>query len=131
MSEDKGKLSDKNSQDNLMPSFGGIVYGLTPIWGGVGAVAAAHGIGVARISGVVPVDSISTVVSAAYFEESTQIPEIKNFELQEESKYSAELDEILTQLHEADDRIAETRQNTVQLGIETRSMLDDLRKQLG
>jgi hypothetical protein len=55
----------------------------------------------------------------------------KNSELENESKYSAELDEVFTQLHEADDYIAETRQNTVQLGIETRSMLDDLRKQLG
>lgn len=50
---------------------------------------------------------------------------------QKDSEYSAELDEIFTSLHKADDRIAETRQNTVRLGIETRSMLDDLRKQLG
>ena len=54
-----------------------------------------------------------------------------NLEKLEESEYSAELDETFTQLHEADDRIAETRQNTMRLGIETRSMLDDLRKQLG
>lgn len=47
------------------------------------------------------------------------------------AEYSAEIDQIFTQLHEADKRIAETRQNTVRLGIETRSMLDDLRKQLG
>jgi hypothetical protein len=54
----------------------------------------------------------------------------KNSELENESKYSAELNEILTQLHEADDYISETRQNTSRLGVETRSMLDDLRKQL-
>ncbi len=56
--------------------------------------------------------------------------EVQDSELDKESEYSAELDKIFTQLHKADDRIAETRQNTVRLGIETRSMLDDLRKQL-
>ena len=50
---------------------------------------------------------------------------------QKDSEYSAELDEIFTSLHKADDHIAETRQNTVRLGTETRSMLNDLRKQLG
>ena len=50
---------------------------------------------------------------------------------QNESKYSTELDEIFTQLHDADRHIAETRKNTMRLGIETKSMLDDLRKQLG
>lgn len=54
-----------------------------------------------------------------------------NIELEVDSEYSAELDEILSQLNDTDDRIVETRQNTVRLGIETRSMLDDLRKQLG
>ena len=49
----------------------------------------------------------------------------------ENSEYSAELEKIFTQLQEEDRLIAKTRQNTVQLGIETRSMLDDLRKQLG
>lgn len=48
-----------------------------------------------------------------------------------ESKYSTELDEIFTQLHDTDRYIAKTRKNTVRLGIETRSMLNDLRQQLG
>jgi hypothetical protein len=52
-------------------------------------------------------------------------------ELKKETEYSSELDEIFIQLHEADERIAETRQNTTRLRVETRSMLDDLRKQLG
>jgi hypothetical protein len=43
---------------------------------------------------------------------------------------NAQLDEIFTQLHEADDYIAKTRQNTTRLRVETRSMLNDLRKQL-
>jgi len=64
-------------------------------------------------------------------EKDNQIIEVEDSELENESKYSAELDEIFTQLHEADYCIAETRQNTVRLGIETRSILDDLRKQLG
>ena len=50
---------------------------------------------------------------------------------QNESENSIELNKIFTQLHDADQYIAETRQNTVRLGTETRSMLDDLRKQLG
>lgn len=52
-------------------------------------------------------------------------------EMQNESIHLAEIDEIMAQLHDADRNIAETRKNTVRLGIETRSMLDDLRKQLG
>ena len=50
---------------------------------------------------------------------------------QDESKFSTKIDEIFVQLHDVDRDIAETRKNTVRLGIETRSMLNDLRKQLG
>ena len=49
----------------------------------------------------------------------------------EDTQYIAKLDEIITQLHDADRHITQTRQNTVRLGTETRSMLNDLRKQLG
>ncbi|MEO1005184.1 MAG: hypothetical protein AAFW67_04875 [Cyanobacteria bacterium J06638_38] len=56
---------------------------------------------------------------------------ISNSEINNESEYTVELDEILTQLHQADDRIVAIRQNTARLGVETRSMLSDLRKQLG
>ena len=52
-------------------------------------------------------------------------------EAHDEQKYVSELDEIFTQLQDADRDIARTRRNTVSLGIETRSMLKDLRKQLG
>lgn len=51
--------------------------------------------------------------------------------LEEESKISARLDDILSQLQAADDRIAKDRQDTVRLGQETKVMLTDLRKQLG
>ena len=51
--------------------------------------------------------------------------------LEEESKISARLDDILSQLQAADDRIAKDRQDTVRLGQETKVMLADLRKQLG
>lgn len=69
--------------------------------------------------------------SGEHSEKEIQIIGVENSETENNSKYSAELDEIFTQLHEADYCIAETRQNTVRLGIETRSILDDLRKQLG
>jgi hypothetical protein len=109
MSDVEKKLSGEKDQDNLIQSSEGIVYGLTPI-SHLGAVVAGAVVG----------------VGAAAFSETA-----KNSELENESKYSAELDEIFTQLHEADDYIAETRQNTTRLRVETRSMLDDLRKQLG
>jgi hypothetical protein len=118
MSDVEKKLSGEKNQDNLIQSSEGIVYGLTPISHlvGTGTVAGAVGVAAARAAGI--------FTSVAFSET------VKNSELENESKYSAELDEVFTQLHEADDYIAETRQNTVQLGIETRSMLDDLRKQL-
>ncbi len=56
---------------------------------------------------------------------------LTNSETEENSEYSAELEKIFTQLQEKDELINKTRQNTARLGIETRSMLDDLRKQLG
>ena len=55
----------------------------------------------------------------------------KDSRLEEESKISARLDDILSQLRAADDRIAKDRQDTVRLGQETKVMLADLRKQLG
>jgi hypothetical protein len=70
-------------------------------------------------------------VSYREFKVEEKVEEIKNSELENESKYSAELDEIFTQLHEADDCISDTRQNTSRLRVETRLMLNDLRKQLG
>jgi hypothetical protein len=91
MSDVEVKLSGEKDRDNLIQSFKGIVYGLTPI----------------------------------------SISDLDTEEVENESKYSAELDEIFTQLHEADDYISETRQNTTRLRVETRSMLNDLRKQLG
>jgi hypothetical protein len=113
MSNVEDKLSGEKDQDNLIQSSEGIVYGLTPIshLGGAGKITLA----VTR-----------TLGGGVVFSET-----VKNSELENESKYSAELDEIFTQLHEADDYIAETRQNTTRLRVETRSMLNDLRKQLG
>ena len=69
-------------------------------------------------------------IKDAVIERETEVS-LTNSETEENSEHSAELEKIFTKLHAADDRIAETRQNTVRLGIETRSMLDDLRKQLG
>ena len=56
---------------------------------------------------------------------------IKDSTIEEELESQAQLDGILTELHEADERIAKDRQDTVRLGKETRAMLTDLRKQLG
>ena len=56
---------------------------------------------------------------------------LESQEIEENSEYYAELSTIFTQLHEADSYIAKTRQNTVKLGLETRAILADLRKQLG
>lgn len=69
-------------------------------------------------------------IKDAVIERETEVS-LTNSETEENSEYSAQLEKIFTQLQEEDHLIAETRQNTVRLGIETRSMLDDLRKQLG
>ncbi|MEM6612063.1 MAG: hypothetical protein AAF652_07385 [Cyanobacteria bacterium P01_C01_bin.72] len=69
-------------------------------------------------------------IKDAVIEIDTEVS-LTNSKTEENSEYSAELEKIFTQLQEKDNLIAETRQNTVRLGIETRSMLDDLRKQLG
>jgi|GEM_PF-5562449 len=114
MSENKDKLSNNSDQNNLIQSLKEIVYGLTPIL----AKTVDEG-GSLHIT--VPGNHAKAINQTSQLE----IPEI------EESKYSTELDEIFTQLHDADRHIAETRKNTMRLGIETKSMLDDLRKQLG
>ncbi|NJL51919.1 MAG: hypothetical protein HC930_06280 [Hydrococcus sp. SU_1_0] len=127
MSKDKSKLSGDSDQDNLIQSSEGIVYGLAPI-GGVVHHAALLG-AIAVVKGKI-ISGLSSA-SGEHSEKEIQIIGVENSETENNSKYSAELDEIFTQLHEADYCIAETRQNTVRLGIETRSILDDLRKQLG
>jgi hypothetical protein len=119
MSDVEKKLSGEKDQDNLIQSSEGIVYGLTPI---------SHLVGTGTVAGVV---ATVAAAKAGIFTSVAFSETAKNSELENESKYSAELDEIFTQLHEADDYIAETRQNTTRLRVETRSMLDDLRKQLG
>lgn len=144
MSKDKSKLSGGNGQDIFIQSSEGIIYELTPIEGASvvfseGAEAAeALGAAICRVAmlGAFRAGK-STLVNALlsesgeHSEKEIQIIGVENSELENESEYSVELDEILTQLHEADSHITETRQNTVRLGVETRSMLDDLRKQLG
>ncbi|MEM6613792.1 MAG: hypothetical protein AAF652_16345 [Cyanobacteria bacterium P01_C01_bin.72] len=52
-------------------------------------------------------------------------------EAQNESQYSTALDKIFAQLHQADEQTERTSQNTLRLAMETKSMLNDLGKQLG
>ena len=80
---------------------------------------------------LVLVDPVDWNYESSNVKPSEKQDRVANSKTQEYLKYSTELEEIFTQLHDADRHIAETRQNTVRLGIETRSMLDDLRKQLG
>lgn len=130
MSEDKGKdeLFGGSGQDNTIQNSEETIYELTSI--------AANTLSQIAVLGAFKVGK-STMInkliskSGEHSRKEIQIMGVDNSELENESEYSAEIDEIFTQLHEADDDIAETRQNTVQLGIETRSMLNDLRKQLG
>ncbi len=63
-------------------------------------------------------------------EEEEEEEEIEEEE-EEEEEIEEEEEEIFNLLHKADEYIAETRQNTMRLGIETRLMLNDLRRQLG
>lgn len=144
MSKDQSKLSGDSDKDNLIQSSKGIVYELKPIEGASvvfsegaeaaealgAAICGVAMLGVARAGKSTLVNALLSK-SGEHSEKEIQIIGVENSELENESEYSVELDEILTQLHEADSHIAETRQNTVRLGVETRSMLDDLRKQLG
>lgn len=52
-------------------------------------------------------------------------------EEEEKSEFDSQLDDIFTELHAADDRITKDCEDIVLLGKETRTILSDLRKQLG
>ena len=139
MSKDKSKSLDDRDRNNSIQNSGEAVYGLIPIAGTVFGAASVASHAAASVGGYVAIPrliqskAIDELIleSREHSEKEIQIIGVENSELENESECSVELDEILTQLHEADSHIAETRQNTLRLGIETRSMLDGLRQQLG
>jgi septin family protein len=53
------------------------------------------------------------------------------FEEEENSEFDSQLDDILTELHASDERIAAYSEDIVLLGKETRAILTDLSKRLG